>query len=434
MQNRKAALDRISQLLTDEDDGRACKDIPDDACTALPRNFLLLLLGQTASALADLLSNPKTVLTWLLSSLGAPAALVAWLVPVRESGAMLPQMLLGAWVRRFAKRKRVLVLGGVLQAICLIGMAFCALTLQGYQAGIAILMLLLLFSLARGLNSIATKDVTGKTIPKGRRGRLSGLSVAISAALTAFVAIWLLLNRGSDTEWYALLLIAAALLWCAAALSFTKVTEQAGATEGGRNAFLLVLQNTTLVARDAVLRRFIFCRAMLLSSALVQPFIVLLAQQQLPSGQMLAVLLLASSLATAISAPLWGRLADNNSKKVLRWAAIVAAVVIALAAATSSLVPTAAAQWYYPLLFIGLHIAHAGIRLGRKTYILDIATGDTRTDYVAVSNSIIGLCLLLTGLITAALASVSIAAVLWFFTLCSVVGAIAASRLKAVPS
>jgi len=434
MQQRKGAIDRVAQLLADEDDGRACKDIPDDACTALPRNFLLLLLGQTASALADLLSNPKTVLTWLLSSLGAPAALIAWLVPVRESGAMLPQMLLGAWVRRFAKRKKILILGSVLQAICLLGMAFCALTLQGYQAGIAILMLLLLFSLARGLNSIAMKDVTGKTIPKGRRGRLSGLSVAISGALTAFVAIWLLLNESSDTEWYALLLIAAALLWCAAALSFAKVTEQTGATEGGRNAFLLVLQNTKLVARDAVLRRFIFCRAMLLSSALVQPFIVLLAQQQLPSGQMLAVLLLASSLATAISAPLWGRLADHNSKNVLRWAAIAAAVVITLAATTSSLESTAVVQWYYPLLFIGLHIAHAGIRLGRKTYILDIATGNTRTDYVAVSNSIIGLCLLLTGLITAALASVSIAAVLWFFMLCSVVGAIAASRLKAVPS
>ena len=109
-------------------------------------------------------------------------------------------------------------------------------------------------------------------------------------------------------------------------------------------------------------------------------------------------------------------------------------LVIALAAITSTLVPAAIAQWCYPLLFIGLHIAHAGIRLGRKTYILDIATGNASTDYVAVSNSIIGLCLLLTGLITAALASVSIAAVMVFLTLCSVVGAIAASRLKTAPN
>jgi hypothetical protein len=53
--------------------------------------------------------------------------------------------------------------------------------------------------------------------------------------------------------------------------------------------------------------------------------------------------------------------------------------------------------WIAPLAFFALSIAHSGIRVGRKTYLLDMAGGSKRTDYVAVSNSVIGVALLLGG-------------------------------------
>ena len=170
---------QLYQLLADDNDGRACKDIPEEVCTALPRNYLLLLISQTATAIADLLSNPKTILTWLLTALGAPASFIALLVPLRESGSMLPQLFIGAWVRGFAKRQGFLLLGSLIQASSLFGMALVALTLQGTSAGLAILLLLASFSLGRGFNSVAQKDVLGKTVPKGRRGRLSGIATTL---------------------------------------------------------------------------------------------------------------------------------------------------------------------------------------------------------------------------------------------------------------
>jgi MFS family permease len=424
-------ISRMYRLLAEDDDGRACKDIPDSTCTALPRNFFLLLLGQSATSLADLLSNPKTVLSWLLAALGTPAGFLAWLVPVRESGAMLPQLLIGAWVRRFAVRKYFLLLGSGVQAASLAAMALCAVTLQGDAAGFAIILLLLLFSLARGLNSVAMKDVVGKTIPKGRRGRLSGLAASISGVLTALVALWLLPQQNSDAALYALLLLGAAGLWLTAAGLFSCLREHPGASEGGVNAFAAARKNLQLIVTDSVLRRFIFCRALLLSSALAQPFVVLLAQQQHSGGQMLALLLLASSIAGAVSAPIWGRLADSNSRRVLWLAALAAAAACALCALSASQA-ISGQWWFYPLLFTWLNIAHAGVRLGRKTYLLDIASGNRRTDYVSVSNSLIGATLLLAGAIGAVIASFSISAVLWFFALCSLFGALLALRLKAV--
>jgi MFS family permease len=429
-QHSATSIARMYRLLADDDDGRACKDIPDSACTNIAQNFFLLLCSQCFTALADLLSNPKTVLTWLLAALGSPAAFVAWLVPVRESAAMLPQLLIGAWVRRFAVRKHFLLLGSMLQASCLGAMALCAVTLHGSQAGLAIVLLLLLFSLARGVNSVAMKDVMGKTIAKGRRGRLSGLAASISGVLTALMALWLMQQDDSNSMLYAILLLSAALLWLSAAVLFRLISEQPGATAGGVNAFKAAVANLKLIISDAVLRRFVICRALLLSSALAQPFVVLLAQQQNNGGQMLALLLLASSVAGAVSAAVWGRLADRNSKRVLLLAALACAAVCAACALTAGL-HLSSLWWFYPLLFTGLNIAHSGVRLGRKTYLLDIASDNTRTDYVAISNSLIGAMLLLGGAIGAVIANLSITAVLWFFAACALAGALLATQLKA---
>ncbi len=47
-------------------------------------------------------------------------------------------------------------------------------------------------------------------------------------------------------------------------------------------------------------------------------------------------------------------------------------------------------------------MAHAGIRLGRKTYVVNMSTGDRRTACVAVSNTAVGVSLLVAGAVLAA--------------------------------
>ena len=59
-----------------------------------------------------------------------------------------------------------------------------------------------------------------------------------------------------------------------------------------------------------------------------------------------------------------------------------------------SLPGVVATAWFLPLAYFVLSIAHDGVRLGRKTYIVDLAGGNKRTDYVAVSNTVIGVVLL----------------------------------------
>lgn len=113
---------------------------------------------------------------------------------------------------------------------------------------------------------------------------------------------------------------------------------------------------------------------------------------------MLGAFVLAGGLASAASASVWGWFADRSSRRVLQWAGGGAALLgIAVFVMENRGWAFADWAWTYPVAFFLLSIAHSGVRIGRKTYIVDLAGGNKRTDYVAVSNSVIGVILLLTG-------------------------------------
>lgn len=73
------------------------------------------------------------------------------------------------------------------------------------------------------------------------------------------------------------------------------------------------------------------------------------------------------------------------------------------------------------MIFI-LSVAHAGVRVGRKTYLVDLAGGNRRTDYVAVSNTLMGILLLFAGALSMLLALFSNFVVILVFSLLGLVG------------
>ncbi len=395
-------LDRLYSFLVEEEDARVCLDIPESACTDVPGNFFKLSTSQVLTKLADELSSAKTVLPWLLASLGAPAFWIGFLVPIRESGSLLPQLVIAGAVRKKPYRKRVWVFGALLQALALLGMGAAALFLRGWTAGFVIVGLLVFFSLARGLVSVASKDVTGKTIPKTRRGRMRGFTAAAGGLLTLLLGGILATSTSQDPSpiFLAVILFGAAALWIGAAGVFSSVAEVAGATGGGDDALREALRRLNLLRSDPPFRRFVIVRALLISTGLAAPFYVALSMEHGGGGgRTLAYFLLASGLASALSSLFWGRYSDRSSRSVL--------IAAASAASSLGLVVFLLERWGFldrfnwipPFAFFLLAVAHSGIRIGRKTYILDMAGGARRTDYVAVSNTVIGAVLLASGVV-----------------------------------
>ncbi|MCW5630413.1 MAG: hypothetical protein KIT47_16215 [Rhodoferax sp.] len=419
-------VESVYERLAADDEGRVCKAIPDQACREVPGNFMRMLLANAASQVADSVASAKTTLPWLLMHLGAPAWMTSLLVPIRESGSMLPQLFLGAAVRRLAVRKWIWVGCALVQAACLAALGWAALQLRGGGAGWAVLGLLVVFSLARAGCSVAYKDVQGKTIPKTRRGRLSGWIAAIAGALAMLVGLGLGMSPdGASSHQMAALLGLGALAWALAAWLFAGIREFGGATEGGVSGSDTIVGQLALLRDDAPFRRFVLARALAMGSSLAAPFYVSLARDALGQAIMLLGIFIAiEGLAGLVSSPVWGRMADRSSRQVFATASAMAAVLSMLVAAWSWWNPQGpASAWFYPIAFFALGVAHAGVRLGRKTYLVDLAEGDRRTAYVAVSNSVIGVLLLATGALGALAATWSVAGTVMLLGLAGLAGA-----------
>ncbi|WP_111657684.1 MFS transporter [Isoalcanivorax indicus] len=434
MKGHRDAADQLYALVANDEDARVCTDLSEEACREVPGNFFRMLSSQVLTSIGDLLINPKTVLAWLIGAVGAPSALVAWLVPIRESGSLIPQLAIGAWVRRHPQRKPFWVLGAVLQGASVAAMAACVWWLDGLAAGLGIILMLVLFSLARGLCSVALKDVQGKCIPKSRRGRLAGLASTLSGVITlALAAVIFHDDTDPGLALYIGLLLAAALTWWLAALLFHRVEEFDGETGGGGNALRTAIASLSLLRDDRPFRRFVIARALLMASALGAPFMVVLAQQQGGGALMLGTFVMAASLASALSATAWGYMADASSRQVMvRGGAL--ACLACLMTGGLALVESdfSGASWFYPVAFFVLSVAHAGVRIGRKTYMVDMAGGNRRTDYVAVSNTAIGVLLLVAGGLSALASLISSAAVLLLLGAMGLLGTLSAWRLRDV--
>ena len=269
--------------VTGEEDARVCKEIPDEACADQPRNFFAYLSANVLNKISDELVSARLTLPWLFSVLGVPAVFVGFLVPIREAGVLIPQLLVAAYVRAMPKRKVVWLLGALLSAAMLFLMALFSWQTSGMLAGWLLLGCLVFYSLARGLCSVSAKDILGKTISKTRRGRLMGYSASIAGLAT--LAIGLVLQSdivGQDNLQVLLVfIITAAVLWLLAFASFNVISEPAGATEGGGNAIDEAIRSLRVLLDDKVFQRYVISRILLLSVALVIPFYVILIQQQL---------------------------------------------------------------------------------------------------------------------------------------------------------
>ena len=427
--HRRSAVERVYERFVDVDEDHAYDDLPDEIVEAVPGNATKQVTAMTLQKAGDLVVDAKTVLPWLLVAVGAPASFTGLLVPIRESGSMLPQTALVPFVRRLAVRKWLWVAGGLLQATAVLGMAAVAATLQGVAAGIGILLALSGFALARSLSSIASKDVLGRTVPKGARGQISGMATVGAGVAAITVGLAMRGVGGADTppSTFAWLLVGAAAAWLLAAATFAQVHEAPGehdaAASGGA-----VTGALALLRDDAPFRRFVVARTLLLVSALSPPFVVALATQVGGAGlEGLGPFVISSGVASLVGGRFWGRFADRSSRRVMMAAAGGSSVVVLGFLLALRFDGVGDVVLLYPAVYLLLALAHTGSRIGRKTYVVDLATGNRRTDYVAVSNTAMGVLLLLTGAISAGIAALGIEAALLLLAALGLIG-VAVSR------
>jgi len=387
------------------------------------------IISLSLTKLGDGLVDPKLVLSWLLTYLGAGAVWVGMLVPLREAGALLPQLFTAVRLRRYSIRKWWWVIGSVIQGFAVLAIALSALLLEGAFAGVSIVTSVAMFALARSVCSVSYKDVLGKTVDKEVRGTVTGTASSIAAfgVLLFGFALWF--------DWLAepVLIIGAlflaSILWFIAALQFTTLIEnesEVANISSGQAASLYI----NYLRNDKELRKFIYTRALLTSTAIAPPFLILLAQSEVGNiVSQLGALVITSSFSTFVSGRIWGKLSDRSTRAVLAFSGLTGGFILLVAffTAQTDLLNT---FWYLPLILFVLMTSYQGVRIARSIHLVNLATEETRATYTALSNTIIGIVLLGTSLFGVLAKFIGIQPVVFVLALMSLGGGLLASSLK----
>lgn len=381
--------------------------------------------------IGDQVVAPKTVLPWLFNAAGVPAAFTSFLVPIRESGSMLPQAFLSPWVTSQSSRKRVWLIGSWGQALASAGIAAGALLLDGPALGIVVLLLLAIHAVFRSLCSIAGKDVQGRTISKGHRGDITGRATALAGGFTLAIGLALTFIPNELPQWaLAALLAGGAATWALASLVFTRIDEPTPDTDATDGQGLAEMWE--LVKSDRDLQRFLVVRSLMLVTALSTPFIVVLGSREGADLTGLGAFVIASGGASLLGGRISGRLSDRSSKSTMAWAAGVASTVLILLVVSARLADDTINAWVMPLGFFLVNLAHTAVRVSRKTYLVDMADGDKRTMITGAANTVMGVVLLVVGAVSSAIALAGPQAALIFLAVVGFCGVFGASNLKEV--
>lgn len=395
------------------------------------RNARRFVWSNGLQNIGDQLVAPKTVLPWLFGAAGVPAVLTSFLVPIRESGSMLPQAFLSPWVTSRRSRKRVWLIGSWGQAAAAGLIALSALLLDGTPLGAAVLILLAAHALFRSLCSLAGKDVQGRTISKGRRGDITGRATALAGGFTLAIGLILTFLPNNLPQWtIAALLAVGASMWALASLVFGGIDEPEAEPEAKDGQSMKDMW--ALVKGDRDLQKFLVVRSLMLVTALSTPFIVVMAGNEGADLTGLGAFIIASGGASLLGGRVSGRLSDRSSKSTMAWAAGVASTVIVALVISARFAPAGVNAWVMPLGFFLVNLAHTAVRVSRKTYLVDMADGDKRTMITGASNTVMGVVLLVVGAVSSAIAVLGPQAALIFLAVVGYAGVIGARNLKEV--
>lgn len=344
--------------------------------------------------LSDLFTSPKTTLPWLINAVNGPSWLISMLVPVKESGSLIPQAFINAFfLSRYKSRTGLWRIGALIQAAGIAGMVLVSYLLStGSMTGNTVfatgfLLLLLQTSIGRSCCSLAMKDIQANYVEKGKRGKLLGLAGTFSALLTLAVsAAWEL----SSNE---LSLVSIQYLLALSALSFIITVVIMGPLSVSIEPETSDVETRSkeqikTVLKQKPTRHLLINRVLLLHTALVPPYLISQQAENTSDGLFLYIGL--SALASVISSFLWGKLSDRSAIITLRLASVTAGFSLILFAFFADTTSSLAVS----VVFFIVMLCHEGVRTGRKTYLLDSTESSNRRHVVSIVNTSVGLCLL----------------------------------------
>ena len=375
------------------------------------RSFALGVFNGTAFRFAETLIDPPLILTWFVSQLTSSNLLIGLVAPMGNAGWFLPQIFVSTRIQRMERKMPSYTLAAVIRTIAWVLLAAAVwlvddprLLLVGFFALYAIA------RLSAGLAGLTFFDVVAKTIPARRRGsffawrQLLGGLLGLGGGWIVKTILYhpaLPFPRG-----HAVLF----LLYCAvmgpALAAFALIREPPGPVVAEPVTLREQLRRAGRLWRtDRVYRRYIAARLSLAMANIALPFYGIYAKNVLgaPEG-MVGIYVVARVGALLLSNLLWGRLSDERGNRLVMrlvslGSGLAALSALALVGMMGLLRPQGAWLPYLalPLFFLDGAMLPAQILSG-SNFLLELVPGAERPLYLGLSNTLMGVVVLISGL------------------------------------
>ena len=353
----------------------------------LPRNFVVHLvhgmLGQTGFRLVN---TPTFVPAYILLLSGGSDFAVGLALALQALGSTLTPMISANLV---GHRQRVLPMGiltGGAMRLSVLALALAGFFLPQNLALYAVIASLGLFGLFAGMQTVVFQTLLSKVIPVSNRGKLTGLRNFLAGITTAVVAWYgghYLLGEPPTVIGYSWIFLISFGLTSAGLLFLALVREPVPPTVAARQGLWQQLGSVPhFLRQDPQFRHYVVARALTTMGRMALPFYILYAGASIGfSGQTLAVLTIAFTLAATLSNLVWGALADRSGFRVVFLGSVLLWITATLALLLSQ------EYWAVILVFVGIGAAQEGFRIAAMNMTLEFGHRDQLPLRLGIANS-----------------------------------------------
>ena len=403
------------------------------------RNFILHVINGALFALGDALTSTPLVMTAFFSQLTTSNLLIGLLSPLRDAGWFLPQFFLAPMVERTRRKINAYRAGTTFRMIAWIALVVCMFTIEDRATLlVASLFCLGVFSILAGFAGLPFIIITAKIIPPNRRGLVFGLRQFIGGGLGIMAGgvVALLLGGNMGFQFprnYAVLFAFAAVGYALSYTSLGFVHEEPDEVPARSTRIMTNLRQAWQIAlNNAQYRRYLMMRIALLVGTACIPFMTVYAKRVLHVNDSFIGSLVSVTLASSLlSNPLWARLSDRRSNRLVMIITTSMGLLYCAAAAfvtsAASNAPAGIAQGLLVMMFVISGAMLAGMNLVSMPLMIEIAEPAQQSLYFGLSNTLLGVVLLLTagvGLIVDRLGFLAL------YMFCGLAFAVALERLR----
>jgi len=375
------------------------------------RSFALGLLNGTAFRFAEALIDPPLVLTWFVSQLTSSNLLVGLVAPLGDAGWFLPQVFVSARIQRMERKMPSYTVAAAIRTIAWLLLAATVWAVNDPQ--VLLVSFFVLYAVARlssGPAGLVFFDIVAKTIPARRRGSYFGWRQLLGG-LTGLGGGWIVktvLNHPSLPFPHGQAVLFA--LYCAvmalALGSFILIREPAGAVMTDPVTVSKQFQRAgQLLREDPVYRRYLSARLIQALAGIALPFYAVYAKNVLGAADGMVGIYVTTRVGSQLFFNLpWGRLSDRRGNRlVMQLVNLGSGATTLLALILVGLVAIFQPQGtWLPYLAIPLFLLDGAIRpaqiLVGSNLLLELVPDIERPLYLGLSNTLVGVAVLVSGL------------------------------------